>query len=139
MKVVECNEKRPKFEIEELVGESLIRLYTDEKTIHRDGDEHQPEYNGYQYTTYEMTGAIPYDLQEREEFWANYIMEEDRAKTSESVRAKRDRLLLACDWAVLPDAKTDKSKWQDYRQKLRDIPEQKGFPYTVEWPATPIA
>ena len=56
MKVVECNEKRPKFEIEELVGESLIRLYADEKTVHRDGDERQPEYNGYQYTTYEMTG-----------------------------------------------------------------------------------
>lgn len=64
------------------------------------------------------------------------------ASTSEKnaaaqVRAERDRLISACDWTVLDDAKTDKQAWATYRQALRDVPEQPGFPYDVIWPAVP--
>ena len=137
MRVVECNEKRPKFEIEDLGNAFLIRLYENEKTVHRDGSDNQPEYNGYQYTTYEIIGTVPDDLNDRESFWASYIKDSDITETSELIRNERDRLLLSCDWAVLPDAKTNKEKWETYRQALRDIPEQKGFPYEVTWPVPP--
>lgn len=40
----------------------------------------------------------------------------------ERVRIHRDRLLAASDWAVLPDAPTDKQAWSAYRQALRDFP-----------------
>lgn len=38
------------------------------------------------------------------------------------MRFHRDRLLAASDWAVLPDAPTDKEAWAAYRQALRDFP-----------------
>jgi hypothetical protein len=38
-----------------------------------------------------------------------------------AVKHRRNQLLQESDWAVLPDAPTDKTAWQTYRQQLRDI------------------
>lgn len=40
----------------------------------------------------------------------------------ERMRIERNRLLAESDWAVLPDAPTDKTAWETYRQALRDFP-----------------
>jgi hypothetical protein len=40
----------------------------------------------------------------------------------ERMRIQRDRLLAASDWAMAPDAPTDKTAWAAYRQQLRDFP-----------------
>jgi len=32
---------------------------------------------------------------------------------------------------------TTRQRWLDYRQALRDIPQQKGFPFDVVWPEKP--
>ena len=40
----------------------------------------------------------------------------------ERMRLQRDRLLASSDWAMMPDAPTDKTTWADYRQQLRDFP-----------------
>jgi hypothetical protein len=40
----------------------------------------------------------------------------------ERMRLHRDRLLAASDWAMTPDAPTDKAEWVAYRQALRDFP-----------------
>ena len=40
----------------------------------------------------------------------------------ERMRIRRDALLIASDWAMLPDAPTDKILWGEYRQALRDFP-----------------
>lgn len=54
------------------------------------------------------------------------------------VRAERDRLLRESDKAVLPDFPTTKaSAWKTYRQELRDLTSQDGFPDAVQWPAPP--
>lgn len=53
------------------------------------------------------------------------------------VRAERNRLIAASDWAVLPDSSADKSAWAAYRQALRDVTEQPDFPESVEWPTAP--
>lgn len=53
-------------------------------------------------------------------------------------RAERDRLLTESDWTQLPDIpETTQLKWQAYRQALRDITAQPGFPERVEWPTPP--
>lgn len=52
------------------------------------------------------------------------------------VRGKRDDLIAKTDWMALSDV-TMSAEWQAYRQALRDIPEQEGFPYTVDWPTKP--
>jgi hypothetical protein len=57
-------------------------------------------------------------------------------------RAKRDAALSASDWTQLPDASPllapERSQaWAAYRQALRDVTRQSGFPNTVNWPASP--
>lgn len=57
-----------------------------------------------------------------------------------SVRAERNARLAACDWTQLDDANLDnalKLEWRDYRQALRDISSQSGFPHEVVWPLRP--
>lgn len=54
----------------------------------------------------------------------------------EDVRLERDRLLRESDWAALPDVPAS-DEWQPYRQALRDVPQQSGFPDDVEWPVPP--
>lgn len=54
------------------------------------------------------------------------------------VRAKRDTLLSQSDWTQMPDAATSNAEaWRQYRQALRDIPSQPGFPGQVDWPVPP--
>ena len=53
------------------------------------------------------------------------------------MRQKRNRLLAACDWTQVADAPVDQAAWSTYRQALRDIPDQAGFPDNVTWPEEP--
>lgn len=53
------------------------------------------------------------------------------------VRAKRNALLSESDWTQLADAPVDRAAWASYRQALRDIPSQAGFPLDVVWPEKP--
>jgi hypothetical protein len=46
-------------------------------------------------------------------------------------------MLAESDWTQLPDAPVDKEAWATYRQALRDITKQDGFPEDVEWPTRP--
>ena len=57
-----------------------------------------------------------------------------------SARQKRDRLIAATDYLVTPDypIESDRlAKVKIYRQALRDIPEQAGYPRTLTWPEKP--
>lgn len=55
-------------------------------------------------------------------------------------RAQRDKLLLDTDWTQTLDAPIDedsKAAYRAYRQALRDVPEQEGFPQDIVWPELP--
>lgn len=54
-----------------------------------------------------------------------------------SVRQDRNQRLAACDWTQLPDAPVDAAAWATYRQALRDVTSQPGFPWNVTWPVLP--
>lgn len=58
-------------------------------------------------------------------------------KASGNVRGERNRLLKQTDYTQLADAPGDTAAWATYRQALRDIPAQDGFPFTVTWPTEP--
>jgi len=58
--------------------------------------------------------------------------------TAEQVRAERDALLASSDWTQVADAPVDQAAWAVYRQALRDVTTQVGFPHDVVWPATPV-
>lgn len=60
------------------------------------------------------------------------------ADAADSVRAERETKLKESDWMALSDV-TMTAEWSTYRQALRDVPEQEGFPHTVTWPTEPGA
>ena len=59
------------------------------------------------------------------------------AEQAKSVRASRDEKLKDCDWTQVADAPVDKTVWATYRQALRDVTTQTGFPWTITWPDAP--
>jgi len=63
------------------------------------------------------------------------IADRDAAKARE-VREKRSRLLAETDWTALSDV-TMSAEMATYRQALRDITAQEGFPHSVNWPVKP--
>lgn len=58
-------------------------------------------------------------------------------QAADQVRAQRNRLLAASDWTQVADAPVDQAAWATYRQELRDITAQAGFPENVDWPTAP--
>ena len=59
------------------------------------------------------------------------------AEQAKSVRTSRNDKLKECDWTQITDATVDKTAWATYRQALRDITAQAGFPWTITWPDAP--
>ena len=59
------------------------------------------------------------------------------AEQAKSVREQRGTKLAECDWTQVADAPVDKAVWATYRQALRDITTQSGFPWTITWPDAP--
>ena len=59
------------------------------------------------------------------------------AEQAKSIRNTRTEKLKDCDWTQLADSTADKAAWATYRQALRDITAQAGFPWTIDWPDTP--
>lgn len=56
---------------------------------------------------------------------------------AKQARLKRSSLLAQSDWTQLSDVKADPA-WQVYRQALRDVTKQEGFPNSIVWPEEPI-
>lgn len=61
----------------------------------------------------------------------------DLESMAAEIRATRNAMLTACDWTQVADAPVNSLAWANYRQALRDLPEQPGFPWDVIWPSEP--
>ena len=91
-------------------------------------------------TRYHATpeGNVPFTPEEEAE-WdameASYAAGADDRK-AEEVRQERDQLLQQTDWMANSDV-TMSDDWRTYRQALRDVPTQEGFPNDVTWPTKP--
>lgn len=59
------------------------------------------------------------------------------AEQAKSVRAERNRLIAECDWTQVEDSPVDKAAWATYRQALRDLTLQAGFPFDITYPTKP--
>ena len=87
-------------------------------------------------TRYHATpeGNVPFTAEEEAEWDAWEAGATDRK--AEEVRQERDSLLSETDWMAGSDV-TMSDAWRTYRQALRDVPSQEGFPNTVVWPDKP--
>lgn len=97
----------------------------------------EPEYDPETHTI--VTG----DIEQTEDggwqkAWITEVIPEELVASN--VRRQRDQLLANSDFTQLPDTARDdaeRAEWATYRQALRDITTQEGFPYTITWPVRP--
>jgi hypothetical protein len=59
------------------------------------------------------------------------------AEQAKAVREQRSTKLKESDWTQVADAPVDKTVWATYRQALRNVPAQSGFPWEITWPDAP--
>lgn len=62
------------------------------------------------------------------------------AEAATAARAERDKLIASCDWMAIKafEAGTGvATEWATYRQALRDVSAQAGFPNNITWPTQP--
>ena len=62
------------------------------------------------------------------------------AEAATAARAERDKLIASCDWMAIKafEAGTGvATEWATYRQALRDVSAQTGFPNDITWPTQP--
>ena len=73
--------------------------------------------------------------------WTDPRSEAEREQElADNARSQRDRLLAASDWIAIRAIERGDAMpeaWQTYRQALRDVPEQAGFPVAIDWPTLP--
>lgn len=87
--------------------------------------------DGKWYTKYVLGPIFNDDEQE-----AAYKARKD-AEQSDAVRRTRNQRLTESDWTQLEDSSADKVAWATYRQALRDMSSQEGFPWIIQWPEKP--
>jgi hypothetical protein len=90
---------------------------------------------------FKLENEIPENNQNCDSFnvfsWS-WINKNDLSSYLLSAFSKRGNLLANSDWTQLPDVPEEtRLKWQEYRQALRDITLQEGFPENIIWPTKP--
>jgi len=100
------------------------------------------EIQGKWYTKY-VLGPVFTDYTDEEgvlhtaaEQEAAYKAQKD-ADQAKAVREDRNKRLSESDWTQVLDAPVDQTAWAAYRQALRDVTAQEGFPWDIEWPTKP--
>lgn len=99
---------------------------------------------GFTYDEYVLTmtdrDGLEKIVQENMEVWLAYAKQQETDNQAQAVRDKRDKLLADTDWTQTDDAplsSEDKESVWKYRQALRDITAQSGFPQEIKWPDKP--
>lgn len=100
------------------------------------------EINGQWFTHY-IAGPVFQDYTDDQgvvhtaaEQYEAYCFQKDNEQAT-NVRDTRNKKLAECDWTQLPDAPVDHETWAAYRQDLRDVTAQAGFPWNIVWPTPP--
>lgn len=97
----------------------------------------------YIYDVFEIKIQNREDLEQKleDEGYYNSLLElakeEYGQKLADEIRKIRDELLQETDKFLLEDfpiSKEMKEKYKIYRNALRNVPEQQGFPHDVSWP-----
>jgi Iap family predicted aminopeptidase len=98
----------------------------------------QPEITATQVLE-EATPVFSVDDQRWTQVWTVRDMTEAEVtqqleSKSAEIRQIRNAKLTESDWTQVADAPVDKAAWATYRQGLRDITAQDGFPWIIDWP-----
>ena len=83
-------------------------------------------------------GEIVECSQEEQDQYAIDLINYETVTLPMTIRQQRNALLASSDWTQAADVpQATKDAWATYRQALRDVPQQAGFPENVTWPQKP--
>ena len=103
--------------------------------------------NSWDYEKYELetnySTSLSAQITADYNTWLSKAKNAEKDTEAQKVRDYCDSLLNECDikhcnpekWTAMADS--EKLAWATYKQALRDIPTQDGFPYTVNWAVMP--
>lgn len=158
----ESNYRQPKYIFEPLkYGRVRVILFANETPVEAEDGTHYV-YDKYEVETTDRP-ALAEIISGNLDAWIAACASKEIAEAAAAVRAVRDRLLSDSDAKMvldrmgldLPDKITTTTMltvfkslveclknaingdWAKYRQALRDIPNQPGFPFEIDWPEKP--
>jgi len=117
---------------EELAAVNIVPVPMFGGQIPQDGNEYGVEIKQ------QTDGSWAHELVQKtisEQQFANNV-----AVQTQAVKADRDRMIASTDWIVTKSLEAGTpipQSWSTYRQALRDIPLQAGFPFNIIWPTRP--
>lgn len=116
------NTSFPKNPSEALLADWDVFPYTEETPL-----SHDP-----------LTQYLTENFEQKEGLWYKTytVLNKPQEEAELNIRNQRSILLSETDWMALSDV-TLTPEWAAYRQSLRDISSQPGFPYSVTWPTKP--
>ena len=131
--------RQPKYILEPLEdGRVLVTLYANEtEVVTEEGSRY--EYDMFRVETTDRPALGSY-ISGNLDGWIAAAAEAERGEVAAAAREARNKLIAETDYLFesdYPISKAEKAKWAEYRQALRDVPEQPGFPYEIDWPHKP--
>ena len=165
MKVRSDSLPQNNFEINNIQDNKCDVVFFDVSKAVEETDENGVK--SYEYESYKINttyrSSLGADISNNYEKWYNYAVKYNYDALASEIRAKRDELLKDSDKFMLFDrmnlnlptelnattmlasikeffqtlSDIKENKWAKYRQELRDITKQPGFPYNVEFPNIP--
>lgn len=140
---VKSNIRPDEFKIESLENGKLSVYFFDniveQEVVRMNEQQIIYVYDMYQITI-ENRPNLEEDIQNNFDIWLQFAKDCEYEKLAAEIRNKRDNLLTQTDWTQVTDTVLNTEKQQEYkeyRQQLRDIPEQQEFPYHVVFPEKP--
>jgi hypothetical protein len=131
--------RQPKYILEPLeFGRVRVTLYANETPVEREDGTHFI-YDKYSADTTDRPALGQY-ISGNLDAWIAAYSEAEVELVASAARRARDALLAETDWTQVsdvPSTEAERQAWLLYRQALRDVPQQEGFPYTVMWPDKP--
>ena len=158
----ELSERPPEFTVAREGQKAVIIFYTDVQEVQREGGETAFEAVSWTIDA-SWTDHLEARIRENKAAWLAEAQAEAYEEAAAQVRSLRDKLLSESDAMTaldrfgmdLPDKVTATTMlsvfkeiltavWKitngsigQYRQALRDLPEQPGFPFDIDWPNKP--
>lgn len=144
-----------------------VTFFDDIKSEMRKEQDSENEVEVFTYKVYKITTTFREDLEEHIQNnlndWLESLKEQEKNSLASEIREKRNKLLEESDKYMILDRLTmnfpqeisltnvvsvlkdffktlsniKNGSWAKYRQELRDLPNQKGFPYDVKFPDKP--
>lgn len=127
------------------LNDETIAAFGFARFVYSDPETYDSEFQEAKEITPVLNGAVATQAWEIVEKYttdqkASYIAQRDAENEitkAAQVRSERNGKLTVSDWTQVLDAPVNQTAWATYRQALRDVTGQEGFPWTIDWPTQP--